>query len=56
MSWFERTLQVSGYPIKKAEQDYLQLNALPNQEISAWIQNQPKIFVFCLAALSSGRA
>lgn len=45
MSWFERTLQVSGYPIKKAEQDYLQLNALPDQEISAWIQNQRKIIL-----------
>ncbi len=45
MSWFERTLQVSGYPIKKAEQDYLHLMALPAEELVNWIQNQRKIIL-----------
>ena len=45
MSWFERTLQVSGYPIKKAEQDYLNLMALPEEQRFNWIRNQRKIIL-----------
>ena len=45
MSWFERTLQVSGYPIKKAEQDYVHLMALPEEQRFNWIQYQRKIIL-----------
>ena len=45
MSWFERTLQASGFPIKKAEADYLHLNGLSPADKVDWIRQQRKAIV-----------
>lgn len=45
MSWFERTLQVSGFPIKKAENDYLRFKRFSEDQKLGWIQKQRKALV-----------
>lgn len=45
MSWFERTLQASGFPIKKAEEDYRHLKDLSADQLLGWMQNQRKIIL-----------
>ncbi len=45
MSWFERTLQASGFPIKKAEEDYLHLKGLSPSDKLDWIRQQRKAIV-----------
>lgn len=36
MSLFERTLEFSGFPFKKAEQDYLQIQSLGPEAFDRW--------------------
>ena len=45
MNWFERTLHASGFPIKKAEQDYLRLNDLSAEELMKWTEHQRRLIV-----------
>lgn len=45
MSWFERTLQASGFPIKKAEADYLHLKGLSPSDKLDRIRQQRKAIV-----------
>lgn len=45
MSWFERTLEVNGFPIKKAERDHRRLSGLPAHELVEWIEHQRKAIV-----------
>ena len=36
MSLFERTLEFSGFPFKRAEQDYLQIQSLDTKAFDYW--------------------